>query len=386
MLLKMHVKNKNKNILPLIGILSLMVGIVLNLNLVKVDADSNNPTSADFVAQAYFENGASAGANQSGHPDSLWFDNVKPGSEVRATILITNKSKSERTFQVSAYTASTNVSGGLSYDTKKPKMDDSQKIKFDSLFKNNDVTVKVPGSETNQGQVAVSLSALIPNIDYKGTVLGGFRVYAFDPTEKQKRKQTALVNKFAYVIPVVLNINSDNYDVSNPKEAFKLGTVVPQVRFMGKDAEPGVLVNIHNTKAALISNFRTNVEITPKGSSNSVATIDSEGNQMAPNSVWSYPIKWGSNSLKSGTYHLTMKVRYEGRNPAPNKTPVSKKYDFKMEKDFTITSAQANQLNRQMGIKPNYLWLWITLGVLAILLLVLLVWYLARGSKKNNSV
>ncbi|BDR59610.1 hypothetical protein XA3_20510 [Xylocopilactobacillus apicola] len=166
----------------------------------------------------------------------------------------------------------------------------------------------------------------------------------------------------------------------------KLGNVVPKVKFIGRDTEGNVNVNIHNTKPGLISNFRTNVVITKKGSNKVEATSDTEGNQMAPNSIWNYPVKWGNSRMDAGTYHLTAKIKVDGRAPGKDTTPVSKKYDFKMEKDFTITSAQSAQLNRQMGIKPNYTWLWITLGVLGVLLLILAVWYLARRTKKKNSV
>ncbi|BDR59611.1 WxL protein peptidoglycan domain-containing protein [Xylocopilactobacillus apicola] len=194
-MLKIQANNKFKKMIISILMLLVTTGAALSAPFNQAVVNAANPTSADFVVEPYFEQNASAGADKDAHPDNLWFNNVKPGSEVQATILITNKSKTPRTFKISAYTASTNITGGLAYDVVKPQMDSSQKVNFRSLFKNNDVNVKVPGAETNQGQVAVSLVAKIPEGDYKGTVMGGFNVFAFDPTEKQKRsKPQSLIN------------------------------------------------------------------------------------------------------------------------------------------------------------------------------------------------
>lgn len=373
----------------LTSLILLMVGVNLLNDVAVVKAADSNPTKADFSVQPFFDNGASAGADEKKHSGNLWYDNVKPGSTVKVTVLITNKSKEKRSFKVSAYTASTNESGTVEYSSPKPKMDSSLKVDFRSLFKNNDVKVDVPGTNsTSNGQVAVSLTAEIPNNAFKGTIMGGLNVYAYDPTEKLDKKSTSLVNKFAFVIPVIFNV-----DYSYPtggidsKSAMSLGEVYPQVNIIGRESEAKIVEKIRNSKSGILPTFNTYTVVTMKGNSKLKAVSETQVNQMAPNSVWENPIKLGNQPLKAGNYHIVTKVRVVGENsPIQDKTSVNKKYDFKMEKDFTVTGAQASQLNRQMGIKPNYLWLWITLGVLAVILLVLAVWYFARRTKKNNSV
>ncbi|BDR57329.1 DUF3324 domain-containing protein [Xylocopilactobacillus apis] len=382
---KQRVNKSRALFLMLITIVMIGLNSISNFKIVK--ADDANPTTANFFVQPYFDNNASAGADYKNHNDVLWYNNVKPGSTVRTTVLITNQSKKERSFRISAYTGSTNDSGGITYSVLKPTMDSSQKIDFRSLFPNNDVIVKNPSSDVNNGQVAVSLVAKIPNKEFKGTILGGINVKAYDPTEKQSKKQQSLVNKFSYVIPVIFNINcSYEHNEFTGKDTLRLGNVVPQVEMIGRNAQANMQVSVSNTKPGIISNFRTHTVITKKDNSKMRTVADTESNQMAPNSVWKYPVKWGDQAIQSGTYHITMKIRVDGDTPVPDKTSVNKKYDYKMEKDFTITGAQADQLNRQMGIKPNYLWLWILLGVLAVLLIILVVWYFARRTKKNNSV
>lgn len=346
---------------------------------------AGNPTKADFFVQPFFDNNASPGANYKDHPDTLWYDNVKPGSQIRATILITNQSEQARSFQVSAYTGSTSNSGSLVYNSNRPKMDQSQQVDFRSLFKNNEVYVKVPGKNKNNGQVAVSLTAQIPNTNMKGTVLGGFNVYAYDPTDKQPKKQSSLVNKFRFVIPVVFEVNTSfAQQRANFKDSIKLGNIMPQVTLQGSNNVVSVRADLHNTAAATLGNFRTYAAVTKKGEKKIRATATTEANQIAPNSVWTYPILWGDQAVEAGDYHLTLKIRNDGLAPVKDNTSVAKKYDWKVERDFTITGSQAGQLNRQLGIKPNYLWLWITLAILAVVLLILVVWYFARRTKKDH--
>ena len=383
---KQVVSKSNFRLITWLTFFALLMVSFNSLKLNPVWADSNL-TRADFFVQPYFDNNASAGANFKDHPDNLWYDNVKPGSKIPVSVLITNQSKESRNFQVSAYTASTNDSGTITYSLVKPKMDSSQKVDFRTLFKNNEVNVKVPGKDTNNGQVAVTLIAQVPNNSFSGLVLGGLNIYAYDPTNKQKKSQTSLVNKFRFVIPVAFEVNT-SFEKQRVKkqDALKLEAVVPYVETQGRDNVVNVKAGIHNTKSATVGNFQTYAAVTRKGEKKIQATASTEANQIAPNSVWNFPILWGDQGVKSVTYHITVKFRSTNNGPVKNTTPVSKKYDWKLEKDFTITGAQANQFNRQLGIKPNYLWLWITLGVLLAILIILLVWYLARRTKKNKQV
>ena len=87
---KQVVSKSNFRLITWLTFFALLMVSFNSLKLNPVWADSNL-TRADFFVQPYFDNNASAGANFKDHPDNLWYDNVKPGSKIPVSVLITNQ-------------------------------------------------------------------------------------------------------------------------------------------------------------------------------------------------------------------------------------------------------------------------------------------------------
>lgn len=82
-------------------------------------------------------------------------------------------------------------------------------------------------------------------------------------------------------------------------------------------------------------------------------------------------VSWGKQKLQSGDYHLKLTYKTQGGIKS-----------WVINKDFTITNNDAAKYNKLAGIKPNYLWLYILLGILALAIILGLGIYL--GKKNNN--
>ena len=86
------------------------------------------------------------------------------------------------------------------------------------------------------------------------------------------------------------------------------------------------------------------------------------------------PISWGKKTLQSGEYHLKLTYKTNGGIKS-----------WVLNKDFTITNNDAAKYNKLAGVKPNYLWLYILLGILALAIILGLGIYLGkRNNNKNN--
>nr|WP_054777163.1 DUF3324 domain-containing protein [Lacticaseibacillus saniviri] len=102
-------------------------------------------------------------------------------------------------------------------------------------------------------------------------------------------------------------------------------------------------------------------------------TANATGLMIAPNSNFTYPISWGGQRLEAGDYTLHGTGSTGGQS-------------WKFTRNFTISAAEADQLNQEAGFKPDYTWLWITIAILVLIILGLLIYWLGRRSnKKKNS-
>jgi hypothetical protein len=96
---------------------------------------------------------------------------------------------------------------------------------------------------------------------------------------------------------------------------------------------------------------------------------------MAPNSMLAFPVSTNNNPLQAGKYTMDLEAWAKDDNGS---------YHWHFKKNFTITAAKANKLNKTAvelkKTKPNYL-LWILIGIgILILLILLLILFLLCSS------
>ncbi|WP_164509568.1 DUF916 and DUF3324 domain-containing protein, partial [Loigolactobacillus jiayinensis] len=313
-------------------------------------------TNSDFtVIPQYSENQRA----QNGYIDVL----AEPGRQQTVTVTVKNFTDKERTFAASMYTSYTNSSGQLSYDRAKIPTDNTLKY---VLRKQTESPKKQTIKVAAQGSTNVSFTVNIPDKAYNGLMAGGVRVWPLKEAAATTttQKQTLLHNKYAFGMPVLIRVKDT---VNNAK--LKLNQIYPGVL----NGQTTVFVNTQNTAPWLLPAVNIDAKVTKKGSSKVLHHEVQNSCSMAPNSNFNFAIDWGKQRLEAGTYHLDYTAK------APGGT-----LGWHFSRDFTITSAQASKYNKQAGFKPNYMWLYITIGVLVLIMFVLGGYLLGRRGRKSD--
>ena len=291
-----------------------------------------------------------------------------PGQTTEIKLMVINKASNTRNFIYYSSTAYTNDNGSLAYDNLKVT-DPSLKIQTKDAVSPKKSTFKVPGNTT----ATITLKVTVPKKSFNGTLMGGVTVAPY----KEKAKGTVgsngnlIKNKFSYTIP--LQIHQKGADGEEAK--YSVRTVKPGTVTSSKGQHQGVLANIHNSTNSYTGPLSAKAIVTKKGDKSFKITQTYSSQSIAPTTNYNLPISWGKNALQSGNYHLKLTYKTTGGIKS-----------WELNKDFTITNNDAAKYNKLAGIKPNYLWLYILLGVLALAIILGLGIYLGkRNNNKNNN-
>ena len=290
-----------------------------------------------------------------------------PGQEMTLKLMVQNKSSDTRKFMYMVNTAYTNDAGQLSYDKSKVT-DPSLKVQTASTASPRKQEFTVPGDTA----ATIAFKIIVPKKSFKGTIMGGVTVYPY----KEKAKGTVgsngtlIKNKFSYSIPIQIH----QKDADSEDAAYSINAVRPSTVTSSDGAKPGVKANIHNSKNSYTGSLSAKAVVTKKGDKDFKITNTDSNQQLAPTTNYDYSISWGKKTLQAGSYHLKMTYTAPGGLKS-----------WTLNKDFTITNNDAAKYNKLAGIKPNYLWLWILLGVLALAIILGLGVYLGKRNNKNNN-
>jgi len=291
-----------------------------------------------------------------------------PGQTVSLNLMVINKESSTRNFLYTVNTAYTTNNGELAYNKSKVT-DPSLKIQTKGTASPQTSVFKVPGNTT----ATITFKITIPKKNFKGFIMGGVSVAPY----KEKAKGTVgangtlIKNKFSYAIPI--QIHQNGAESEEPK--YSINSVKPSiVPTSGKQAV-GVLANVHNSTNSYAGALTSKAVITQKGNKKFKLVDTKTAQSIAPTSNYNYTIAWGKNRLETGQYHIKLTYKTAGGIKS-----------WVLDKDFTITNNDAAKYNKLAGVKPNYLWLYILLGILALAIILGLGIYLGRkNNNKNNS-
>lgn len=293
----------------------------------------------------------------------------EPGQTVDLKLMVINQENSKRNFLYSVNTSYTNDNGELAYNSSNVK-DPSLKIQTKNTATPQKSVFAVPGNTT----ATITFKITIPKQSFKGTLLGGVTVSPY----KEKAKGTVssngtlLKNKFSYSIPIQIHQKGAESDPTK----LAIRTVKPNRVVASSHPTPGVLANVHNSQNDFVTGMSLRAVVTKKGDKNFKIVSTSTNQSIAPTSNYNYSISWGKKALQSGNYHLKMTYKTQGGLKG-----------YVLNKDFSITNDAAAKYNKLAGIKPNYLWLYILLAILALAIILGLGIYLGkRNNNKNNNV
>lgn len=291
-----------------------------------------------------------------------------PGQTAEIKLMVINKASDTRNFIYYASTAYTNDNGALSFDNTNVK-DPSLKIQTKNTLSPKKSTFKVPGNTT----ATITLKVTIPKEKFEGTLMGGVTVAPYK--EKAKGSVTSngtlIKNRFSYSIPVQIHQKGQ----PNVEPKYSVRTVRPNLVQTERGRKQGVLANVHNSANSYPGSLSAKAVVTKKGDKNFKITQSYTSQDIAATTNYNLNISWGKKVLQSGDYHLKLTYKTDGG---------LKSWD--LNKDFTITNNDAAKYNKLAGIKPNYLWLYILLGILALAIILGLGIYLGkRNNNKNNN-
>ncbi|WP_164509982.1 DUF916 and DUF3324 domain-containing protein [Lacticaseibacillus porcinae] len=294
---------------------------------------------------------------------------VTPGQKQNLGVSIVNSDSKAHNYRVSVNRAVTNTNGVIDYAKRGVKKAPSLQANIEDMTPKA-FTVNVPANTTKTATIALT----VPQQPFTGVALGGVRVAELDSsTSKKSSKGLSLTNKFAYVIGLALQEDAD-YSKIKPNMAMH------SVNAKQMNYRNYITANVENTVPNLMRKLKITAKVSKRGSSDTLLTTTKSAMAMAPNSMLAFPVSTNNNPLQAGKYTMDLEAWAKDDNG---------NYHWHFKKNFTITAAKANKLNKTAvelkKTKPNYLlWILIGIGILILLILLLILFLLFKRRKKDD--
>lgn len=282
-----------------------------------------------------------------------YFDLSLPVNEsVPLVIHVTNNSDKIMEVAGELSPATTNINGVVEYCKTQNQL--TSNVPFDimkiaSFEKEKQI---IAPKQTVDFIVNVSVSTR----DYTGVVAGGITLR--DVTEEKNSDETKgmFKNKFAYAIALLIH-----GEKASTKNTITLEEVTP-TQINSRNVVSAV---IENKTANYINKVSIEADIINK-SGKKVLSERKEHMQIAPSSIFRFPIYYEKQAMKAGEYTLTMFVK-------------SEKQEWKLKKTFRIIKEKATTLNEtDVSEKADIEWFVIALAGITLLLIVVLFFALKK--------
>lgn len=277
----------------------------------------------------------------------------EPGKQHTVSIRVYNPSEEELKVNVIANPASTNQNGIPSY-LGEQVYDSSLIHRMDKLIAIEESELLIPAGESALATMVISL----PQEEWEGDILGGIR---FTEEKNQQNNQT-VVHEVAYTIGVLLN-QTGGAAVQNE---LSLNEVVAGQRNYRNHIE----AKLQNRAAAIVRNMTIQSSIYREGNDTPIYTNNAYELRMAPNSNFNFGIPTGSQPIEAGDYVLKMLITADDK-------------EYKFEQTFSITNANARQLN-QSAVNLDQSRLFISYGLflgVGLFFFLLVVWGIRKNKK-----
>jgi Signal transduction histidine kinase regulating C4-dicarboxylate transport system len=312
--------------------------------------------------------------------------NIKltPGQSQDLVLKYTNNTKKPITVNGAISTAKTNTNGVVDYNAPKIKKDSTLVYDISKLV-TLPKEVALAAGETKQ----ITAHVTMPNNDFKGIIAGGLTFNDADQDKaNQSGKSTGMSIKNIYSFQIGLLMRQSTETAFSDSQIESQGLKLNTVKSGQLNYRNVVYANLQNPLSIYVNQMVVDAQISKSGSSKVLYSTTKGDMQMAPNSNFNLPIALGSGvRMKPGNYHLRLKAYSLYDNNGQYKTNVisNKEQNFRyrwvFDKDFVITSEQAQKYNKSDVTIKKIDWLfWILLAVSVLLLLALLflLWFLKR--------
>ncbi|WP_086314568.1 hypothetical protein A5821_002150 [Enterococcus sp. 7F3_DIV0205] len=287
---------------------------------------------------------------------SYFYIQTTPGEIQQLKVNVKSTRKEPVKINIYPTNAFTGDQGTIEYTEDSKLLDETLKDPISSIVKVDTPSLTVEDYE--EKELTIQLTS--PKESYSGVKIGAL-VFELDGTEKDQ----PVTNKFAYRIGLITSENGDDYKDSKTLNLLDAKSTLKRGKKM-------VLATLQNPEPKILSNIDIQAEVREKDSKKVVKKTTAKQYNMAPNSRFEFEMDWGTSAIKGGTYLLNMTVS-NGYN------------DWKFEKEFTITGAQAKQMNEDSGFKiitP----IWIKAVTIVLLIMTgVMIFVLLKRRKKMES-
>ena len=296
-------------------------------------------------------------SNQLNGENSYYELKMEPGQEQTIYVDIHNGDQVQHTYDVITSLATTANNGTINYHTSDDDKVDSSLGFNIAEATTNSKNVKVKANSTKK----VGITIEMPKKAYKGVALGGISI------RQQVKKQGGIQNQFGYTIALKLQ-EEDELTVEPDMKLLYAGPRKLNER-------ERIVAQLQNPKAAIMRELKVTSYVTKAGSSKKLLKTSKEELKMAPNSNFNYALGDGVEKLAPGKYTLHLKADSE-----------KGKYKWNFKKEFTISAAKAQQMNKLTIGKPVKTINWWLIGGMGAVILALIGWiiWLLRTRRKSN--
>lgn len=326
----------------LVAMLGLSISLPASANQITFGAEANLPASQVNKSVNYFDL------------------KLKPGATETATVTVENGTNKEVKIKPKVTTATTNMNGVVEY-SKTGKADKTLKYKISDYVKPTQKEVVLAAKESKK----ITLEFKMPNHKLNGVLAGGLQLQDQNALAKKSKAKsgTSVQNQYAYVIGIVMRQSTKKV---TPQ--LKLGAVTPTQ----ENYRNVINSTIRNVSPTYVNKLSVNAKVKKQNSDKVVYTQKTTNMQMAPNSVFKYPLRLNGEKLKAGDYTMDIVAKSKGQT-------------WHFTRNFTIDADKARSLNKKdVSIKTDYTWLYVTTGFILLVVAGLIIWWMMRKKMKRQ--
>lgn len=345
--------------------IKLMMSIILFLGIVGGVSQTAFADSTPISVKAILPD------NQ--HDKSVSYYNLlmKAGETQEIELQLFNSSDQDAVAEISLTSATTNDNGLIDYNLPDKAVDKSLLYPF-SKIATAPKEVTVPAKK----DVITKIKIEMPVVEYDGMILGGINVKAKkQETEEDKSKSGGMKieNEMSYAIGVVLQENENPVVTDMALERVFASAI------MGTNTTKATL---QNPTSMVMEDVSIEAKVYKKGNDTVLFETKKEGYRMAPNSSFDFGVGLGTKPYVTGDYVMKIAATSDPKDPKNGE-----KQTWNLEKEFSVTAAEAKKLNDASAVEldKNYLMVIIIGSVSAIVLIGGVITFVVIHNKKKQA-
>ncbi|EOL50535.1 DUF916 and DUF3324 domain-containing protein [Enterococcus caccae] len=270
---------------------------------------------------------------------------MKAGQTQTIHLKVNNTSDQAMNIEIRINSAKTNGNGVIEYGPNELKKDTSLKYDLAEIIKGPDEVV-IPANSSE----VIAFDLTMPVTNFEGYVAGGIQLKPVLQEKQEQTEQNAIVNKFAFLIGVLLHES----DVKKVTPELKLNDIALKL----KEGSYTLFVNLSNTKGIFLENMTAKIRINEKGKTKNLFELQKNNMRMAPNSMINLPVFLSDKEITAGEYTANIQITTENG------------WTWTWVKNFTLSKVAAQKIKQPTQKKTprnfNARWLIVIITLLTI--------------------